>query len=132
MKKLISAKLAGNILLASFGLVAVFHVLVLLRVIPSDIVWGGQIGGSPANLQTLETISLILTMLFMLIVAASMDYILAGKFKTAARVGVWIIFAYLILNTVGNLASAVSFENLIFAPITLFLALLALRLAIEK
>ncbi|HEU4746177.1 MAG TPA: hypothetical protein VFS61_13115 [Anaerolineales bacterium] len=31
MKKRISAKLAGNILLAALGLLAIFHVLVLLR-----------------------------------------------------------------------------------------------------
>jgi len=38
----------------------------------------------------------------------------------------------LILNTLGNLASGVSFEKLIFAPITLVLAFCAFRLAIEK
>jgi hypothetical protein len=132
MKKLISAKLAGNILLVSFGLLTIFHVLVLLHVVPSNIVWGGQIGGSPTNLLTLEIISLLMTVVFAIVIAAKMDYIKAGKLKKAIAVGVWIIFAYLILNTVGNLASAVSFENLIFTPITLILAFLALRLAIEK
>jgi hypothetical protein len=132
VKRLISAKLAGKILLWALGLLAAFHVLGLLRVVPSDIVWGGQIGGSAANLMTLEIISLVITLLFAAIVAAKMGYILAGKFRALVAVGVWIVFAYMILNLVGNLASAVSFENLIFAPITLIMAFLALRLAIEK
>jgi hypothetical protein len=38
----------------------------------------------------------------------------------------------MLLNTLGNLASGASFENLIAAPITVILALCALRLAIEK
>ncbi len=61
-----------------------------------------------------------------------MDYIKAGKFKMAINIDLWLIFVFLILNTVGNLASDVSFENLIFAPITLVLAFCALRLAVEK
>ena len=132
MKKLISAKLAGGMLLAAMGLLFIFHILVLLKVIPADIVWGGRIQGVPSNLVTMETVALLVTLLFMLIIAAKIGYIQAGKLLGAVTIGVWLIFAYLILNTVGNLASGVSFESLIAAPITIILALCALRLAIEK
>ena len=132
MKNLISAKLAGNILLAALGLLFVFHILVLLRVLPPDIVWGGQIQGVEANLITLETIALLVTLLFMLIIAAKTGYIRAGKLSGAVNIGVWLIFAFMLLNTSGNLASGVSFENLVFAPITVLLAFCAFRLAIEK
>ena len=132
MKKLISAKLAGNVLLFSLGLLFIFHVLVLLNVIPADIVWGGQIKGVPENLVTLESVALLVTAVFILIVAAKTGYLQAGKFSGAINVGVWLIFAYLLLNTLGNLASGISFEKLIFAPITIILALCAFRLAIEK
>lgn len=132
MKKIISARLAGNILLAALGLLVVFHVLVLLRVLPADIVWGGRIQGVPENLVMLETVALFVTVFFMLIIAAKAGYLQAGKLSGAVNIGVWLIFAFLILNTLGNLASGVSFENLIAAPITIVLALCALRLAIEK
>jgi hypothetical protein len=132
MEKLISAKLAGNLLLISLVLLAIFDVLVLVKVVPSNIVWGGQIQDSANNLVTLELIALLATCLFAIIVAAKMDYIKAGRFSGAVNVGVWVIFAYLLLNTVGNLASGISIEKLIFAPITIAMALLALRLAIEK
>ena len=132
MKKLISVKLAGNILLFSLGLLFLFHGLVLLKVIPAEIVWGGQISGVPANLVMLETVALVVTALFLLTVAAKIGYIQAGKLSGAVNIGVWLIFAYLLLNTLGNLASGISFEKLVFAPITIILALCALRLAIEK
>ena len=132
MKKLISVKLAGNLLLISFGLLAIFDMLILLNILPSNIVWGGQIKNPAANLIVLELIALVVTFIFAIVIAAKMDYIKAGGFTKAVNIGVWVIFAYLILNTLGNLASGVSFENLIFAPITLALAFCAFRLAIEK
>lgn len=132
MKKIISAKLAGNILLFSFGALVLFHVLVLLKIVPADIVWGGQIGDSATNLLTLEVIALIVTCVFIVIIAVKMDYLKVKKFKQAANIGMWFVFAYLLLNTIGNLASGVSFENIIFAPITIVLALCAFRLSIEK
>jgi hypothetical protein len=132
MKKLISAKLAGNLLLISLGLLAVFDILILLNVVPSNIVWGGQIKDPEDNLIVLELIALVVTFIFAIVIAAKMDYIKAGGFAKAVNIGVWVIFAYLILNTLENLASGVSFENLIFAPITLVLAFCAFRLAIEK
>jgi hypothetical protein len=132
MKKLISTKLAGNMLLFSLGLLFIFHVLVLFKIIPADIVWGGQIKGAPTNLVTLETVALLMTAVFILIVAAKVGYLQAGKLSGVVNIGVWLIFAYLLLNTLGNLASGISFEKLVFAPITIILALCALRLAIEK
>lgn len=132
MKRWISARTAGNILLAALGLLFLFHVLVLLRVLPAEIVWGGMIQGGQTNLITLETVALVMTLLFMLIVAARIGYIQVGRLSGVVKVGVWLIFIFLLLNTLGNLASGVSFENLIAAPITIILALCALRLAVEK
>ena len=132
MKKLISEKLAGNLLLISLGLLAIFDILILLNIMPSNIVWSGQIKDPAANLIVLELIALVVTFIFAIVIAAKVDYIKAGGFTKAVNIGVWVIFAYLILNTVGNLASGVSFENLIFAPITLVLAFCAFRLAVEK
>jgi hypothetical protein len=132
MKRLISVNLAGNLLLISLGLLAILHILVLIHVVPSDIVWGGQMRGSATNLLVGELIALFVTLVFMVIIAVKMDYIKPSKFKPAVNIGIWIIFAYLILNTVGNLASSVSLEKLLLAPITLILAFCALRLAIEK
>ena len=132
MRKIISVGLAGKILMGALTLLVFLHVLILLKVVPSDIIWGAQINNSSTNLIMLETIALAVTLVFIGIVAVKMDYIKLGKFKRATNVGVWVIFGYLILNTVGNLASGVSAENLVFAPITLVLAFCALRLAIEK
>lgn len=132
MNKLISAKWAGNLLLGALGLLAVFHTLVLLQVLPAGIVWGGAIENSPESLFPLEMISLFVTLLLAVMIAAKAGYIEVTKFKKAINIGVWLVFAILILSMLANLASGVSFENLIFAPIAVILAFCAYRLAIEK
>lgn len=131
MRTIISARLAGTVLLVAFGFLAAFHVLVLIGVVPSTVVWGGQLSESSGTGRTLEIIALLVTILFAIIIAASMGYIRTGRLRKVMRVGVWLIFVYLVVNTLGNLASAVSLENLLFAPLTLLLSLCALRLAVE-
>lgn len=130
-KRFISAQLAGNIMLWAMGILAIFHILVLLGIVSPEIVWGGQFGSSPSNLVVLEIVALIVVALFALIIAAKLNYLDAGRLRRVATIGVWIIFLYFILNTIGNLASGVSVENLIFAPLTIVLAICALRLALE-
>ncbi len=130
MKKLISARGAGNILLVALGLVMVFDVLVIVGVLPSDIVWGGQLGDSAATRVILESVALVVALLFAVVIAAKVGYLQAGAFGRVVTVGVWVICGFFILNTLGNLASGASFEKLIFAPVTVVLAILAWRVAV--
>jgi hypothetical protein len=109
-----------------------FHLLVLARVVPSGVVWGGQLGESPTNLVTQETIAVVVTAFFMVIVASKLDYIKAGKFSKVIQVLLWVIFVYSLLNIVGNIASSSSAEKWIFIPISIVVAFLVFRLAIEK
>lgn len=132
MKRLFSANLAGNILLIFMGLLVIFHILVLLNVIPSSIIWGGQIEIESNEFIVLEIISLLLTLFFAVIIAGKLGYVRAGNFKRMINIGMWVVFVYLVLNTIGNLASGVAAENWFFAPITIVLAFFALRLAMEK
>ena len=131
MSKLISVQTAGNVLLVIFGLLTAFHILIVFNLLPATIVWGGRAGSSP-HLRTFLAISLAFNVLFAIVVAAKMDYIEVGSFSKMLNILLWIIFAYLLLNTAGNLASKSSFETLLFTPITIVAAFLVLRLAIER
>ena len=132
MKKILSFDLAGKILLGAFFLMLILHVLIITQVVPANIVWGGQINENQSNLLPLEIIAILVTLIFTGIVASKMSFLNAGKFKKAINIGMWIVFAYLILNTVGNFSSGISAETLFFGPLIIVMALCALRLAIEK
>lgn len=80
----------------------------------------------------MEGVSFIITLLFTGITAVKTGYIKIEKGKKAINIGAWVFFAYMVLNTLGNLASGVSAENWFFAPITIVLSILSFRLAIEE
>lgn len=132
MKKLVSAKSAANVLLAAMAALAVFHVLVLVKVLPPDIVWGGRMGDKPGNLVVLETTALLVTLLFALIIAARVGYVRVPRLRKVVLIGAWVVFAYFTLNIIGNLASSALLEKLVFTPISIVLSALALIVAVEK
>lgn len=129
MKKYIRARLAANILLVALGLLAIFHVLVALHAFPEGIVWNGR-GGDSTTL--LEWSSFLVTLLFGWIIAARIGYVQVGRMARAVAIATWIVFAFFVLNTLGNLTSPNATERFVFAPVAIILALLALRLAMER
>ena len=110
----------------------ILNVLILLQVIPSNIALGGQVNADQSNLVQLEIVAITLTLVFTAIVAQKLKLLKIGESKKAVNIGIWIVFAYLILNTLGNFASGVTAETLVFGPLTIVMAFCALRLAIEK
>jgi hypothetical protein len=130
MKNWISFERAGKWLMISLAGLLAFHFLVLVGVVPPEIIWGGQLD-SEDSLLAFEGIAISLTALFLGLVALRI-----GRFGSKAdsrwvSVAIWLMTAYFLLNTLGNLASGVGAENFVFAPFSLLIALLSLRLAIE-
>lgn len=132
MKKILSVRHAGGFMLFALIGMSLFHVAVLAGIAPADMVWGGRAATSAARLQTMESIALVATIGLAWIVCLRLQDIKSGKPRKGITISIWLIFGYLLLNTVGNLASTTSLETWLFTPLTLFLAACALRLAVEK
>ncbi len=122
---------AGKVLMGLLALLIVMHVLLLARVIPYEVVWGGNIKDE-SQLNVFETTALIITAIFLIVVAIKLGYIEAPRLKRAADLGMWIVFAYFAMNIIGNLTSEVSWERLIFIPLSAVVALLSLRVAAQN
>ncbi len=122
---------AGKVLMGLLALLIVMHVLLLARVIPYEVVWGGNIKDE-SQLNVFETTALIITGIFLVIVGIKLGYIEAPRLKRAADLGMWIVFAYFAMNIIGNLTSEVSWERLIFIPLSAVVALLSLRVAAQN
>jgi hypothetical protein len=131
VKKAISATAAANVLLVALGALAVFHVLMLAGALPDDMVWGGRASGGGAA-APLEVVGLAVTVLFATVAAVKIGYITAPRLAGLAAVGMWVMFGYFVLNVLGNLASTSAVERGIFVPYSIVLALLTLRLALER
>lgn len=131
MKKIISESAVGKSLLALLSAIMLFHVLVIINVIPYEIIWGGRIRNR-RELINLELISIIVNaiMIFVVLIRTGMaGFSISGRWL---RLLFWMMFAFFLLNTLGNLVSLNQVEKFIFTPITLFLSFCSLRLALAK
>lgn len=131
MKKLISIRLASNLIITINTIALLMHVLILLKILPHDFVWGGRLKNETLVI-IFESISIVVQTLFITIIAVKAGYIFKGRFKKTANVGIWVLFSLMVLNTLGNIVSSSDLETIVMTPITFVLALLVFRLAIEK
>jgi hypothetical protein len=130
MKKFIGFKFASTSIIILCTLALFMHVLILFKIIPYHFVWGGQINNS-TDLFIFESISIIVQILFLFIIAVKAGYLFKGKFNRIVTIGIWTMFAIMILNTLGNVVSSSYLETMVMTPITALLAILLFRIGIE-
>ena len=120
MKKLLSKKAAGIILIASLLFLASFHLLVAVKVLPCDIVWGGTLDEN--TVIKYEIIAFFITgfLLFFAIVKAG--YIHNSTIKKMANVIIWIMVIYFAFMIVANLTAQTLAEKVIFIPLSSLMA----------
>ena len=131
MNKLISERLAVNSILIILSLIVLFHLAILTRLVPFDIVWGGRLKDT-AQMRRFEAVSILANVLMIGVVAIRGGYLPVRVPTRIITILLWLMGALFVLNTVGNLASVNMWERLIFTPLTAVLALLCTRLAIRK
>lgn len=108
-----------------------FHLSVLVQLVPYRIVWGGRLQ-SVSNMYRFEAVSLALNAFFLLVVLAKCGVL---RLKISPGVFRWVLTGMallFLLNTAGNLFSDNNTERLLFTPLTLLLATLSFLLAREK
>ena len=130
MKYNLSVKTAGIGLIFSLSAFLILHLLIIAGIVPYEIFWGGQMENDATNMVVMEIIAVAILSVFIGI--AVLNTYNLHKYPLLAKIGIWIVFAYLLLNTAGNLASDTIIEKAVMAPVTFLMSLLALRLAITK
>ena len=128
MKNLLSPKRAAHILIIIFIAIVVFHLLVIAGVVPSTIVWGGNLQDRQ-QLLIMESVSILLNLLMLAIACIYAGLIKISMNSAVLRALFWIMFVLFVLNTIGNLNAKTSLETYIFTPITFLLAILCFRIA---
>lgn len=124
-------KLAVHTVLLLLSLILVFHLFVLLQIIPYSIVWGGRLQ-NVAQMRQFEAVSLSINALIMMVVAIKGEYIKVGVSGKIINGIVWLLAALFALNTLGNLFAKANLETILFTPLTAILAILCIRIALEK
>ena len=123
--------------IAQYGLIIclsiflIFHICVLLQIIPYSIVWGGRLK-SKTEMYRFETNSILVNLIFIGIILEQAQLLTFGIPQKALTIMLWIMAALFLFNTLGNAVSKNKLEQKLFTPITLLLAILSLILALSS
>lgn len=131
MNKILSERVATSGMMIIFFLLIIFHLLVLIRIIPFNIVWGGKLK-TTKEMMSFESLSLGLNLVMMAVVFIKAGYLQWKISDIVIRIAFWIMFVLFLLNSLGNAFSENNFEKIVFTPATLILSLFSLRLALSK
>ena len=129
MEDIISIELAGYILLIILGLLIIFHILIVVGIVPYNIVWAGKIK-SKKELLLMESISLFISVMAMIIVGSKTKNLIFIEDPTIVNIGMWILLALFIFNTIGNLTAKNPIEKYGFGTLTILISFLLLRIVI--
>jgi hypothetical protein len=101
-----SIKLFLGLLLA----VILFHICIILKIIPYDIAWGGRLTND-AEMYVFETTSILIN-IFLSIILLMKDNIIKYKFSDKIiKIILWTFFVIFVLNTIGNIFAKTTFEK---------------------
>ena len=131
MKNFISERFAINGLFTILSLVVIFHLLVMLRIIPFEIVWGGRLQDS-SQMLAFETVSVIINLIMLAVVGIKAGFLKTRINRMIIKIALWLMVVLFLVNTIGNLFSNNEFEKLVFTPLTLILLIFSFRLAVSK
>ena len=120
-------KYASNTLITLFASSIIFHILVILGVFPMTIIWGGRITNRTELLQ-METVSILINALFLLVICVKSELIKVNVNQTALNSFIGFMAFIFALNTVGNLFAKSSIETMIFTPVTAISSILCVWL----
>ena len=127
MKKILPLHFAVYGIVVILSAIILFHFLVIAGIIPSDIVWGGNITDK-SELYTMEATSIALNCFMLSIILVYAGIIKVGLNRKLVIGFIWLMFLLFLLNTVGNLLAKNSLETYIFTPLTFILSIFCLRI----
>jgi len=106
--------------------VVLFHILVLVGVVPQKIVWGGRLSSQQELIQfEIFAIAINVFMIFVVSHPAGLVQILKPVLVRWILILMTLLFA---LNTIGNLMAVDPLERWIFTPLTALMTVLCIRL----
>lgn len=131
MKNIFNVKISAIIFSILTAIMIIIHLLITINILPPNIVWGGSITNRN-ELIKMEIIAITILFMFITIELIRSEIIQIKKYKIIQIILSWLIFIYLILNTIGNILSSTNIEKILFSLTTFILAILSLRISIYK
>jgi hypothetical protein len=103
-------KTATKIMLYLITAVILFHICIVLRIVPYEITWGGRLQNE-SEMYIFEAISIAINLFLISILLIKGEYFRAFISMKIINVLLWIFFVLFGLNTVGNILAETNFEK---------------------
>jgi hypothetical protein len=117
-----NAHKATRIILFILATTVAFHVLIVVKVIPYHIAWGGRLQ-SDQDMYAFETVSILVNVFLALVLCIKANYLKLNLPNKLINVILWCFLILFLLNTIGNIIAVTAFEKS-FALVTLALSYL--------
>jgi hypothetical protein len=131
LRKYIPFSVATYGLIGLNSLVVIFHLLVLVQIIPFDVVWAGRLK-TVEEMVVFEMISITINIVLLVILLVKSNYVKRGARDQWVNLALWAFALLFLLNTIGNLFSKTSLETYIATPLTFVSFLFCARLTLAK
>lgn len=105
-----SPKTAIKVMLCMLVVVILFHISIILKIVPYKITWGGRLK-TDAEMYAFETISILINLFLCAILLKKGNYIRKFIPTKTINITLWIFFVLFMLNTIGNLFAKTNFEK---------------------
>lgn len=109
-------------MLGLIAAITVFHLCILIKIIPYEITWGGRLK-SDAEMYVFESISIVVNLFLGLVLLIKGGFVRQLISSKVVNVILWAFFILFLLNTIGNVFAKTNFEKF-FAVVTLAFSLL--------
>ena len=115
-------RLAIKIMLWLFAVVTIFHLCIVVKIIPYEISWGGRLK-SNSEMYIFESISILINLFLIFVLLIKGKYLTEIIPMKIVNFSLWIFFVLFGLNTIGNILAKTNFEKY-FTLLTLASAIL--------
>lgn len=117
-----NSKTAIKIILGVLVPVMLFHLSIILKIVPYEFTWGGKLKND-SEMYVFETISILINLFLFSILLIKGMYLKAFIPMKIVNIALWVFLVLFGLNTIGNLLAETNFEKF-FAILTLVLSFL--------
>jgi hypothetical protein len=127
-----TAMLASVLAALVLSFVAIFQILLAIGLPLGEAAWGGTHRVLPPHLRIASALSSLLLGLAVWIVLARTGLVTIPWQSSAVRVGTWVVFSFLTLNTVSNSVSKSRIERMVMTPATFVCAICLVVVALSS
>jgi hypothetical protein len=107
------------------------HILILIKVIPYHLIWGGRLK-TDKEMYRFEIVSILINALFVIIILVQAKIFAIDILEKVMTYALWLMTGLFVLNTWGNAISKNKLEKRLFTPVTIIMTIFSLILALAS